>query len=108
MFDNYAVASGTLADLREVNRRLTELMPKVRNANEAFSDAARPLKERPELDPNERREVARRLRAAEQEWEAVAPLTVRAFAAVESLCNHSPPSPNGNGSATANPRPQAQ
>ena len=86
----YAAASDTLARLGEANRRLAELMTRVRSTNQAFADAARPLMERPELDSQGKRQVALNLRAAERECEDVAQLTARELVTVDSLCGGSP------------------
>ena len=87
----YAAASATLAHLADANRRLAELMPRIRSANEAFSEAAQPLIEQPELDSNEKKLVALKLRAAERECEDVAQLTTCELENVAQLCGGSPP-----------------
>lgn len=87
----HAAASDTLARLREANRRLAELMSRFRSANEAFSDAARPLVEQPQPNSDEKKQIALKLRAAERECEEVAQLTTRELVIVDSLCGGSPP-----------------
>ena len=87
----YAAASDFLAHLEEANRRLADLMVRVRSANRAFAEAARPLAERPELSEQAKKEIARELRAAERECEDVAQLTTRELANLDSLCCAPPP-----------------
>jgi hypothetical protein len=63
--------SGTLDRMNRHRTRLDELLPRLEDANAACASAARPLSKLADLDPQQRRELAKRLRATIQEWQQV-------------------------------------
>jgi hypothetical protein len=82
--------SATLAELHDVNEQLVDLMARLRVANEEFAVAARPLTKLPELNSSQQRELARRIRAAEQKREEVTQLIDQVLAKATSLSDHPP------------------
>jgi hypothetical protein len=83
--------------LHEINRRMQSLMPRLTSANQACAEAALPLAHLAEMNPAQKREVAARIRAAEQEWEQVTHLVNQLIAEAAVLSSQSPPSSVGKG-----------
>jgi hypothetical protein len=60
-----------LALTHEVHEQITVLLTKLEQVNKHCADTARPLDRLSELDSEHRRELARNIRAANEEWEEV-------------------------------------
>jgi hypothetical protein len=84
--------SDTLTRLKHVNRQLSDLMTKLHSANEAMTEAAGPLDRLDELDSDQRKAVARQIRAAEQQWEQITQLIEQATAKASQLGRQPPAS----------------
>ena len=62
---------GVLARLHDARARIDELLPRLEQVNKAFANVTKPSAGVWELDSAHRRELARRIRAASQDWEDV-------------------------------------
>jgi hypothetical protein len=89
MINDPPPVSDALVSLHEARLRIANLLPRLEQANKAFASAARPLDNLSEMDSEHRLELAKRIRAANQEWEDVTKLIHEAL----SLLNTGASSP---------------
>ena len=75
--------SDTLVRLHKTQEQIALLLPRLDRANKALAEAARPLASIPDLDFDHRHQLARRIRAANQEWEDVTKLIREALSSLE-------------------------
>ena len=75
--------SDTLVRLHKTHEQIALLLPRLDRANKAFAEAARPFVSISDLDFDHRRQLARRIRAANQEWEDVTKLIREALSSLD-------------------------
>jgi hypothetical protein len=74
--------SDTLLRLQKTQEQIALLLPRLVRANKAYAEAARPLVSIADLDFDHRRQLAGRIRAANQEWEDATKLIHEALASL--------------------------
>jgi hypothetical protein len=75
--------SDTLVRLHKTQEQVALLLPRLDRANKAYAEAARPLVSISDLDFDHRRQLAARIRAANQEWEDVTKLIREALSPLD-------------------------
>jgi hypothetical protein len=90
MPDNHHAGHAMIQHLREVRERLTGLIPKLHEAGERCVLSAKPLATLDELDLAKRRELAKTIFAACQEWEEVTLLIERTVTSLEAVAKDGP------------------
>ena len=73
----------TLVRLHKAQEQIALLLPRLNRANRAYAEAARPLVFISDLDFDHRRQLAARIRAANQEWEDVTKLIREALSSLD-------------------------
>jgi DNA repair exonuclease SbcCD ATPase subunit len=82
------------ARLHEDRTRLETLIPQLATASEDCENAARPLEHLDDLDLEQRKQLADRIRAADEHWSAINEQVSEAMARIAAITGQQPGSAN--------------